>query len=332
MTRTRTRTLPSPPFIVGSGSVAGPMEGRGPMGKWFGAVVSDDTMGEKTYEKAELMLFSMAVDQALASAHMKADEIDIMLGGDLLDQIISASFTARSLEIPFVGLYGACSTMAESLIVASMAITAQCAGNALCVTGSHFSSSERQYRFPLELGNQRPPTSQRTVTATGATVLAAMGKGPQVKAFTIGKVIDYGITDANNMGAAMAPAAADTIAAHFTDTGLGADYYDYVVTGDLGKLGKRLAEEMLEQKGIKLGDRYRDCGCDMYYNEQEAECGGSGCGCAASLLNGYYLKQMSYGNIKRILLVATGALLSPTSTMQGESIPGVAHAVAIEME
>jgi len=329
---TRTRILASPPAIIGFGSVAGPVEGRGPMSKWFDSVVTDDTLGEKSYEKAEQMLFSMAADQALAMAHLKPQQIDMMLGGDLLDQIISASFLARGLEIPFIGLYGACSTMTESLIVGSMALGSQCAGNVLCVTGSHFSSSERQYRFPLELGNQRPPTAQRTVTAAGSAVLAPQGGTVRIKAITVGKVIDYGITDANNMGAAMAPAAADTIAAHFADTGLPFDYYDYIVTGDLGRLGKRINEELLDQKGIRLGDRYRDCGCDIYYDDQNVECGGSGCGCAASLLCGYYLKQMSYGTIKKILIIATGALLSPTSTQQGESIPGVAHAVAIETE
>lgn len=329
---TRTRILANPPAIIGSGSVAGPVEGRGPMRAWFDSVVSDDTLGEKSYEKAELMLFSMAADQAMAEAHLRPDAVDLLLGGDLLDQIISASFLARSLEIPFIGLYGACSTMVESLIVGSMAIGAQCASTVLCVTGSHFSSSERQYRFPLELGNQRPPTAQRTVTAAGSAVLAAQGGGAKVKAFTVGKVIDYGITDANNMGAAMAPAAADTIAAHLAETCLPPDYYDYIVTGDLGRLGKKIVEELLDHKGIRLGERYRDCGCDMYYEDQNVECGGSGCGCAAALLCGYYLKEMAYGHIKRILLVATGALLSPTSTQQGESIPGVAHAVAIETE
>lgn len=329
---TRTRTLANPPAIAGFGSVAGPMEGRGPMGNWFDSVVSDDTLGEKSYEKAERMLFSMAADQAMAAAHMKPEAIDLLLGGDLLDQIISASFLARSLEIPFIGLYGACSTIVETLIVGSMALGAQCASNVLCVTGSHFSSSERQYRFPLELGSQRPPTAQHTVTAAGSAVLSAQGAGAKVKAFTVGKVIDYGITDANNMGAAMAPAAADTIAAHFTETGLPCDHYDWIVTGDLGRLGKRVAEELLEQKGIRLGESFRDCGCDIFSEEQNAECGGSGCGCAAALLCGYYLKQMAYGHIKRILLIATGALLSPTSAQQGESIPGVAHAIAIETE
>jgi stage V sporulation protein AD len=302
------------------------------MRDWFDSVVSDDTLGETSYEKAERTLFTMAADQALAMAHLKPDAVDLLLGGDLLDQIISASFLARSMEIPFIGLYGACSTMVETLIVGSMALGAQCASNVLCVTGSHFSSSERQYRFPLELGNQRPPTAQRTVTAAGSAVLAAQGGAARVKAFTVGKVIDYGITDANNMGAAMAPAAADTIAAHLSETCLPPDHYDYIVTGDLGRLGKRIAVELLEQKGIRLGERYRDCGCDIYREDQNVECGGSGCGCAASLLCGYYLKEMSYGHIKKILLIATGALLSPTSTQQGESIPGVAHAVAIETE
>ena len=329
---TRMRALPTPAWIIGHGSVAGPMEGKGPMAKWFDSILSDDTVGEKTYEKSELMLFTMAVDQAINSAQLKPGDLDLMCAGDLLNQIISSSFSARGLEIPFLGLYGACSTMVESLIVGSMAIASACADKVLCLSGSHFSTAERQYRYPLELGSQRPPTAQRTVTAAGATVLSSVGQGIAVRSFTVGKVIDYGITDANNMGAAMAPAAADTIATHLTESGLPLDYYDYVVSGDLGKLGKQLTEEFLLQRGISLGERYRDCGCDMFYDDQDAHCGASGCGCAASLLNGYYLKKMSYGQIKRILLVATGALLSPTSAQQGESIPGVAHAVSIEAE
>ena len=328
---TRTKKLPVPAWIVGHSSAVGPMEGQGPMGKWFDTILNDDTVGETTYEKAELMLFSMTVDQALASAHLKPEELDLMCAGDLLDQIISSSFSARSLAVPFLGLYGACSTMVESLIVGSLAIAAQCADKVLCLSGSHFSTAERQYRYPLELGSQRPPTAQRTVTAAGATVLASQGQGIAVRGLTIGKVIDYGITDANNMGAAMAPAAADTIATHLDEYGIAPDYYDYIVTGDLGKLGKELTEEFLQQRGYVLGSRYRDCGCEMFDDSQDAHSGASGCGCAASFLNGYYLKRMEYGEIKRILLVATGALLSPTSAQQGESIPGVAHAVSIEV-
>ncbi len=329
---TRTKKLLRPAWIIGHSATVGPKEGQGPMAKWFDNILKDDTMGEKTFEKAELLLFSTTADHALASAHVKPEELDLMCAGDLLDQIISSSFSARGLAVPFLGIYGACSTMAESLIVGSLAIAAQCAVKVLCLSGSHFSTAERQYRFPLELGSQRTPTAQRTVTAAGATVLASQGQGAAVRGFTVGKVIDYGITDANNMGAAMAPAAADTIATHLDEYGVEPDFYDYIITGDMGKLGKQLTEEFLQQRGYVLGSRYRDCGSEMFDDTQDAHCGASGCGCAASFLNGYYLKRMDYGEIKRILLVATGALLSPTSSQQGESIPGVAHAVSIEVE
>ena len=327
----RTVTLSNPPVIASYATTVGPKEGKGPMAQWFDNILTDDTLGEKSYEKAECQMFSMTADLALTRAKLAPGDVDLMFGGDLLDQLISASFTARGLEIPFLGLYGACSTMSESLIAATMALCSGSAQTVLCVTGSHFSTAERQYRFPLELGNQRPPTSQWTATATGATVLKAQGDGPRITRFTVGKVIDFGIKDGNNMGAAMAPAAADTIAAHFNDSGVAPDYYDYIVTGDLGKLGRDILHELLLQRNLSLGQRHRDCGCEMYSDDQDVDCGASGCGCAASFLNGYYLKRMSYGEIKRILLIATGALLSPTSSMQGESIPSVAHAVAIEM-
>lgn len=326
----RTRLLQNPPSIVGYGTVVGPKEGQGPLSPWFDVVLEDDMLGEKSFEKAETRMFEKAAELALTRARLAPGEIDCMFGGDLLNQIISASFSARTLGIPFLGLYGACSTMAESLLTGSVFLSGGYAEKALCLTGSHFSTAERQYRSPLELGNQRPPTAQWTATASGATVLAAVGDGPQVTKFTIGRVLDYGITDANNMGAAMAPAAADTIASHFEDTGLSPDYYDYVVTGDLGTLGREILVDLLSQRNIALGQRHRDCGCDLYSTDQDVGCGGSGCGCAASVFNGYYLKQMAEGKVNRILLVATGALLSTLTTQQGESVPCVAHAVAIE--
>ena len=326
----RTFLLQNPPAIVGYGTVVGPKEGQGPLSQWFDVILDDDTLGEKSFERAENKMFEKAAQLALTRARLQATDIDVMFGGDLLNQIISASFSARTLGIPFLGLYGACSTMAESLLVGSVFLSGGYGEKALCLTGSHFSTAERQYRTPLELGSQRPPTSQWTATAAGCSILAAVGDGPRVTKVTVGRVQDYGITDANNMGAAMAPAAADTIAAHFQDTGLSPDYYDYVVTGDLGTLGRDILHDLLGQQGLSLGTRHRDCGCDLYSADQDVGCGGSGCGCAASTFNGYYLKQMAEGKVQRILLVATGALLSTLTTQQGESVPCVAHAVAVE--
>ncbi len=324
--------LPSRPRVQAFASTAGKKEGEGPLRETFDVVVKDDTLGEKSWEKAEKRMLADTVTLCLNKAGVREEDVDLFLGGDLLNQIVSASFAARGLQIPFLGLYGACSTMAESLLLGAALLDGGFGSRAVCATCSHFSTAERQYRFPLELGNQRPPSAQWTVTGAGATLLTAKPDFPiAVESFTVGRVVDFGQTDENNMGAAMAPAAADTLLAHLKDSGRPLEYYDRIVTGDLGQVGYALMRELCEKEGLALGDRYTDCGCDIFSPEQGLLAGGSGCGCSAVTLNGHLLRMMEKGQIRRLLFMATGALLSPTTTLQGESIPGIAHAVSLEV-
>ena len=254
-----------------------------------------------------------------------------MFSGDLLNQITTSSYTARQLEIPHFGLYGACSTMTESLSLGAMIVDGGFANNVVCATSSHFASAERQFRFPLEYGNQRNFSSQWTVTGAGATVLSTTGNGPYITYITTGKILDLGIKDVSNMGAAMAPAAIDTISQHFKDTGYTPDDYDLIITGDLGLVGKKIVLDLMRKDGFDLSENYSDCGIKIFDGvEQDTHAGGSGCGCAAVVFNGYIYKEMMKGNLNRVLLVATGALHSPIMTFQGESIPGIAHAVTID--
>jgi stage V sporulation protein AD len=322
----------APPSIVSWAAIAGEVEAQGPLGVYFDQVV-DEFWGEESAEKAECKMFVHAVKTAMQKGKLTPEDIDMLLGGDLLNQIISVNFAARQLAIPFLGLYGACSTMAESLLNASMIIDGGFADRIVCVTGSHYSTAERQYRMPLELGGQTTPTAQRTVTGAGACVVSRTGAGPYVTSFTVGTVQDYGIIDAANMGAAMAPAAIDTLDRHFKDMGRKPDYYDIIATGDLGKLGHEIVVEKMAKMGYDMTVNYTDCGIEIFdLGRQNVDCGGSGCGCCATVLNGYLLDKMRAGIYKKILLVPTGALLSPTSTLQGESIPCIAHAVSIEKE
>lgn len=327
----QTFKLKNRPKIIGSYSIVGPKEGKGPFGKYFDYIMKCDRFGEKTYEQAERKMLEIAVTGAIQNAGLMVSDINLMLAGDLLNQIISSSYTARAFNMPFLGLFGACSTMAESLAVGAVLINGGHYKNVVCATGSHFSTAERQFRFPLELGCQRVPTSQWTVTASGASVLSLEGEGPEIAMVTFGKVIDLGISDVNNMGAAMAPAAADTLAAHFKETKQNPEDYDLIVTGDLGKLGSEILIDMLEAKGFKLGKNYSDCGHSFFTRKQDAMCGGSGCGASASVLNGYIIKKMKAGVFKRVLFAPTGALMSPTASQQGESIPGISHAIVLEM-
>lgn len=327
----QTIKLSNPPTITATGSVVGPKEGDGPLAQYFDMIQKDDYFGQDSWEKAESKFTEEAIKTAIRKSGVSITAIDYMLAGDLLNQIISSSFAARNLEIPFLGLYGACSTMAESLSVGSMLVDGGYADHVICATSSHFSSAERQYRFPLEQGVQRPLYSQWTVTGSGAAVLSATGNGPYITHITTGKVVDFGIKDANNMGAAMAPAAVDTITAHFKETGRSPGYYDLIVTGDLATVGKEIALELFNKEGFDVQNNYNDCGCMIFDNvKQDTHSGGSGCGCSATVLNGYLYKMLKHGELNRILFVATGALLSPTSAWQGESIPCIAHAVAIE--
>ncbi len=326
----QTIELKNRPKIVGGYSIVGPKEGRGPFGKYFDYVMKSDSFGEKTYELAERKMFEIAATGAIQNAGLMVSDVNLMLAGDLLNQIISSSYAARAFNMPYLGMFGACSTMAESLAVGAVLINGRHLKNVVCASGSHFSTAERQFRFPLELGCQRVPTSQWTVTAAGASVLSLEGSGPEIVSVTFGKVIDLGIKDVNNMGAAMAPAAADTMAVHFEETKHKPEDYDLILTGDLGKLGSEILIDLLEAKGYKMGKNYSDCGHSFFTREQDTMCGGSGCGANAAVLNSYVLKKMRKGEVKRVLFVPTGALMSTTATQQGESIPGVSHAIVLE--
>lgn len=321
----------NPPSIISTGTVAGPKEGQGPLAKNFDLIIEDDLFGEDSWEKAESKLVKEAIRIALGKAQFKKTDIEYLFGGDLLNQLMSTSFAARDLQIPFFGLYGACSTMTESLSLAAMTVDGKFADKVIAVTSSHFSAAERQFRFPLELGNQRPLTSQWTVTGSGAAIVSSKGEGPYITFATTGKVIDLGIKDGSNMGAAMAPAAVDTIRAHFNDTGLTPNDYDLIITGDLGTIGHQIAMDLLKEEGFDLTNNFIDCGVEIFDNKkQDTHAGGSGCGCSAIVFCGYLYNEMKSKNLNRILLISTGALMSPTSTLQGESIPSIAHAVTIE--
>lgn len=327
----QTVAFKNPPSIISTASIAGPKEGEGPLHDYFDVILEDDLFGEESWEKAESKMQKEAVRLALEKLKIDEKDIDYIFAGDLLNQLMASSLAARDYRIPFFGLYGACSTLTESMSLASMSIDGGFADYVVASTSSHFSSAERQFRFPLEHGNQRPPTSQWTVTGAGAVVLSSKGNGPFVTHVTTGRVVDFGIKDANNMGAAMAPAAADTILRHFKDTGRTHRDYDLIATGDLGKVGMELTLEIVKKQGFDMSTNYTDCGIEVFdLTRQDVHSGGSGCGCSAIVFCGYFYKQLLEGNLNRILLISTGALLSPTSTMQGESIPGIAHAVVIE--
>ena len=321
----------APPTILECASIVGPKEAQGPLSKYFDQTLDDEFWGEKTWEKAESKIIKETVNTVISKSGVAANEIDCMFAGDLLNQCISSSFGLRELSIPLFGVFGACSTFVESMCLGAIAIEGF-ANNVLCATSSHFCSAEKQFRFPLELGNQRPPTSQWTVTGSGAAILSKDGQGPYITHITPGKIVDMGIKDANNMGSAMAPAALDTLVCHFKDTGRAPSYYDAIITGDLGHIGKEILTELALDKGYNIKSNYNDCGVMIFDKEnQDTHSGGSGCGCCASVFSGYFFKQLKDKKIKRLLLIATGALTNSTSSQQGESIPGIAHAVSIEM-
>ncbi len=327
----QTVEIESKPRIISTYNIVGPKEGHGPLKEYFDKIIQDDLNGTDSFEKAESSLLYTAITESIKKAKLREEDINYLLAGDLLNQLFSSSFAARDLNIPFIGLYGACSTMAESLSLGSMIMEGGLANYIVAATSSHFSSAERQFRLPLEMGSQRHPTAQWTVTGSGAMVLGKKGKFPYITHVTIGKVKDYEVTDVNNMGIAMAPAAVDTIKQHFMDTSRKPSDYDIIATGDLGKLGRQFTEEMLLEYKYDMKGHYIDCGEEIFDAEkQQTNEGGSGCGCSAVVATGYLYKNMLKGKFKRILLVSTGALLSPTSSLQGETIPGIAHAVSIE--
>ncbi len=323
----------NPPTILETSSIVGPKESQGPLAKYFDQCLEDEFWGEKTWEKAESKIIKENVNAVIAKSGIPATDIDFCFAGDLLNQCISSSFGLREINMPFFGVFGACSTFVESMCLGSVFIEGGGASNVLCATSSHFCSAEKQFRFPLELGNQRPPTSQWTVTGSGAAILSANGKGPYITCITPGKIVDMGIKDANNMGAAMAPAALDTLITHFRDTGRKPSYYDAIITGDLGYIGKDILSELAETKGYNIKNNYNDCGVLMFDKEkQDTHSGGSGCACIGTVFSGYFFQELKAKKINRILLIATGALMNSMSSQQGETIPGIAHAISIENE
>ncbi len=322
--------LENPPVITAWASVAGKKESEGPLAHTFDIKCRDPYFGQKTWEQGEKHMQQQALRKLMEKAGLQTQDLDIVFSGDLLNQCIGSSFSLRNTGIPHLGLYGACSTMAEGLLMASMAVGGGFADQAVSLTSSHFASSERQYRFPLGYGGQRTPTAQWTVTGSGAALVSSSGKGPRITACTIGTVTDLGFNDANNMGAAMAPAALAAIKAHFADLNTSPNDFDLIITGDLGQLGKELLLELAKRDGLSLGGKLADCGCMVFDNTtQDVHSGGSGCGCSAITLCGELLGKLQSGKLKKILFCGTGALLSPTSTQQGLPIPGVCHAVCI---
>ncbi len=332
----QTIMLNNKPKILEASSIVGPKEHMGPLSNYFDIKVSDVYYGEKTFEKAESKFMKTCIDNLLTKSGIDISKIDNIFAGDLLNQCIASGYCIRDYSVPFIGLYGACSTFVESSILASLFVNANYAKKTIATTSSHFCSAERQFRLPLEHGNQKTPTAQATTTAAGAALFVENSIAiscPQVTYATIGKIVDMGIKDMTNMGAAMAPAAFDTIITHLNDTSRKPDYYDAIITGDLGVLGSEILCKLCGDYGVNISSVHKDCGAMIYDNEtQDTHCGGSGCGCCASVFSGYFYKDLKSKVINKVLVVATGALMSTISSMQGESIPSIAHAIAIENE
>lgn len=317
------------PSILSFAASGSKKEGEGPLGREFDIINEDPTFGQTTWEQSESYMQRECVDRALQKGNLPPQELDCIFAGDLLNQCISSAYGMRGLAVPYFGLYGACSTMAESLLLASVFVETGAAKHCLAATSSHFCSAERQFRFPLEYGGQRPPTAQWTVTGAGAAVVSSQGSGPPyVARVCAGCIEDYGIKDINNMGAAMAPAAAQTLLRFFEDTKTAPEDYDAIFTGDLGQVGSDLMLQLLQEEGCDAVSRHRDCGLLVYDRErQDVHAGGSGCGCSASVLCAHILPRIKDGRLGEVLFMATGALMSPTSNLQGETIPSIAHLV-----
>ncbi|GFZ32623.1 stage V sporulation protein AD [Clostridium zeae] len=322
----------SKPVIISSSAIGGPFEGKGALAEDFDFIHDDIWAGEESVEKAEKKLLEQSCITTMNKVNMEKEDIQFFISGDLMNQIISSSFTARSLEIPFLGVFGACSSSMEGLALASLLVDSKAAEFVLTGASSHNVAVEKQFRYPTEYGAQKPPTAQWTVTGAGTALVAAQGDGPRVTSATIGKIVDMGISDPYNMGAAMAPAAVDTIEKHFKNLNIDPSYYDLIATGDLGKVGHQITADLLKKHGMEMpSDRFTDCGLMIYKDDQPVMAGASGCGCTATVTYGHLIKRMKKGELKRILVIATGALLSPLSYQQKESIPCIAHAVSIEM-
>ena len=325
----RTLFFKNQPSIIATSSVGGPKESATKIGEYIEVKSDDDTFGEKTFEKAEKKMLFTAIKNSIVNSKRDSSEIDAIIAGDLLDQIISATFSARSFDTGYLGVYNACATFTEALTLGATLVDGGHLNNVVCGTSSHFSSAERQYRYPLELGCTRPPQAQWTVTGAGACVIGR-GEGVKITSATVGRVVDFGVTDVNNMGAAMAPAAADTLFTHFTETGLTPNDYDLIISGDLGVLGSKILKDLIWQKGYDISKNHIDCGEFIYKKDEKEYQGGSGAGCSSLVFCSYFYKQLKEKKLNKILLMATGALLSSVSSQQGESIPGIAHAVSIE--
>lgn len=329
----------NPPYIIAAASIAGKKEGEGPLGSLFDVVHQDPMLGKETWEEAESELMRQAAEKVLQKAGLKNSDIRYLVGGDLLGQLIATSFGIADLNIPTIGIYGACSTMGEGMSVGSMLIDGGFAGKVLAITSSHFAGAEKQFRFPLDYGNQRPYSATWTITGSGAVIISdkddrgqgEKGKPVVVKGVTTGKIVDYGLKDSMNMGAAMAPAAFETIKQNFEDLGVEPSYYDRIITGDLGYVGKNILIDMLKEKNYDISPNHMDCGIEIFDKDsQDTHAGGSGCGCSAIVFAGYILKQLRENKWKRVLFLPTGALLSQVSFNEGKSVPGIAHAVIVE--
>ncbi len=327
----------NPPAIVSRACIVGQMEGEGPLSSFYDQIENDPTFGMNSWEEGESEMVRRAIQTAISKSGLSKDDIRYILGGDLLGQLIGTTFGVKNFNIPLFGLYGACSTCGESLSLAAMLVAAGYADNAIAVTSSHYGSAEKQFRFPLEYGNQRPLSATWTVTGSGAFIVSStdnkniMNSYPRITAVTTGKIVDYGVVDNMNMGAIMAPAAADVIYQNLEDLSITPDYFDKIITGDLGKVGSEILIKLLRDNNIEIADKHMDCGVEIFDNKkQDTHSGGSGCGCCAVTLAGYILKNMEQGTWKRILFVPTGALLSTVSYNEGQTIPGIAHALIIE--
>lgn len=319
--------------VISWASVVGKVESDGPYGDEFDEVVEDNKGTAETWEQAEAQLQTKSLQHAMDKIQLTPEKMDVIIAGDLLNQCTGSSYGLKDFYVPFLGVYGACSTFAESLILAASLVNAGYVDNASAVTSSHFSSAERQFRFPLNYGGVRTPTAQWTATASGAAIVAASQNPPFIRAATIGKIQDMGVTDLNNMGAAMAGAAYDTITRHFRHMGTHPESYDLIITGDLGQVGSDMMHELFHRDGVAVETYHKDCGLMLYdRNKQDVHAGGSGCGCSASIICAHFFKRVLSGELKRILYTATGALMSPTMVQQGGTIPGIAHAVEIAFQ
>lgn len=318
-------------YIESSSSVVGKKESEGPFGTWFDMVIEDAMAGKDTWEEAESAFQTEAVKKVLEKSGMSTGQIRYIFAGDLLGQAIATSFGLLQFELPLFGLYGACSTSGEALMLSAMTVGAGYADHVLAVTSSHFASAEKQFRFPLEYGNQRPLSATWTVTGSGAFIVGTQKSAVKISGVTTGRIVDYGVKDSMNMGACMAPAACDTIYHNFLDFETGPEEYDRIVTGDLGFIGHDILTDLLKKKGYDVRDRLTDCGMTIFNDEeQDTHSGGSGCGCAAVMLSANFIRQLEEGTFRKILFVPTGALLSPVSFNEGQSVPGIAHALVIE--